>query len=107
MPSELLPPGLRHPDDAPRDAQFVAWGHDCHGNGHRRESEHPRWWLVHWGSDTPSRDGEDRGYWRASYPGMSTRIRIVGWLPLPWPDRFAGFGMANAQGIPFDPDQTY
>jgi len=104
---ENLPVGLRPPADAPQDRQFAAWGHDVHGLGHGREDEKPRWWLVHWGSDVQAKPGEDRGYWRTSTPGHSTRIRIIGWMPLPWTDHVAAAGMAKAQGVPFDPEQNY
>jgi hypothetical protein len=77
---------LNSPDDAPKDGtEFISWAIDAHGEGYEKPSRDARWVTAQWANDC----GVGNPYWRWSVPGRSTRVIILGWLPLPWNDRYA------------------
>lgn len=70
--------GLRT-DEPPHDgSHIVAWAIDQHAHGYDVPGE-PRWVIAQWIGDLP----ESEPYWRWQTPGLTTRVVILGWLPLP------------------------
>lgn len=85
--------GLR--TDAPPESgdQILAWAIDAHGNGFSRPADHPRWVIAQFAGDYPG----DDAYWRWSVPGRSTRVIILGWLPLTANDHWGEFAKKEQQ----------
>ncbi|WP_146255336.1 hypothetical protein [Azospirillum sp. TSA6c] len=91
---------LNPPETAPQDGrQFVAWGIDEHGCGHRKPAKHPRWCVVSCSPDYPG--GEP--FWRWSTPGQSTSITIIGWMELPWNDYWGDAMLGVSAASPQEP----
>ncbi len=83
---------LNSPETAPDDGrQFAAWGIDLHAQGYRQPDDEPRWCIVQWSPDYIGGDP----FWRWSVPGRSTSIEILGWVELPWNDRYGNSVLTN------------
>lgn len=83
---------LNPPETAPDDGrQFLAWGIDEHAYGYRQPDDEPRWCIVQF---APEYIGGDP-FWRWTFSGGSTSVNVLGWMEIPWTDRYGDCVLAK------------